>query len=88
AWIGPEPKHVHIGFQQGVLMADPQHRLRGAHLRLKNVRYVTFTAADQIDDREIVDFIREAVRINSLSRAERQGLAAEAWEMVEPAQTG
>ena len=85
AWIGPEPKHVHIGFQHGVLMADPNRHLRGAHLRLKNVRYLTFTAADQIDEREVLDFIREAVRINTLSRAEQQGLAAEAWELVEPA---
>jgi len=84
AWIGPEPRHVHIGFQHGVLMADPQRRLRGAHLRLKNVRYLTFTSADQIDEGEIVDFVREAVRINTLSRAERQGLAADAWELVEP----
>jgi hypothetical protein len=83
AWIGPEPKHVHIGFQHGVLMADPNRRLRGAHLRLKNVRYLTFTSIDQIDDREIADFVREAVRINTLSRAEQQGLAAEAWELVE-----
>jgi hypothetical protein len=88
AWIGPEPKHVHIGFQHGVLMADPNRRLRGAHLRLKNVRYLTFTSADQIDDREVVDFVREAVRINTLSRAEQQGLAANAWELVEPARSG
>ena len=85
AWIGPEPKHVHIGFQHGVLMADPNRRLRGAHLRLKNVRYLTFTAADQIDEREVLVFIREAVRINTLSRAEQQGLAAKAWEIVERA---
>jgi hypothetical protein len=84
AWIGPESKHVHIGFQHGVLMADPNHRLRGAHLRLKNVRYLTFTSADQIDDHEVLEFIREAVRINTLSRAEQQGLAAEAWEPVGP----
>jgi hypothetical protein len=91
AWIGPEPKHVHIGFQHGVLMADPRRRLRGAHLRLKNVRYLTFTSGDQIDDREIAAFVREAVRINTLSRAEQQGLAAEAWERVtpdEPARSG
>jgi hypothetical protein len=82
AWIGPEPRHVHIGFQHGMLMADPKRRLQGAHLHLKNVRYLTFTAADQIDDDEIIAFIREAVRINTLSGAERQGLAAEAWELV------
>jgi hypothetical protein len=84
AWIGPEPRHVHIGFQRGVLMADPQRRLRGAHLHLKNVRYLTFTSADQIDDREVIAFIREAVRINTLSRIEQQAIAAEAWEPVEP----
>lgn len=88
AWIGPEPRHVHIGFQHGVLMADPRRRLRGAHLRLKNVRYLTFTSVDQIDEDEIVDFVHGAVRINSLSRAEQQGLAAEAWEWVEPAPPG
>jgi hypothetical protein len=88
AWIGPEPRHVHIGFQHGVLMADPRRRLRGAHLRLKNVRYLTYTAADQIDDREVVDFVRDAVRINTLSRAEQQALAADAWELVEPAGGG
>jgi hypothetical protein len=87
AWIGPEPKHVHIGFQHGVLMADPNHRLRGAHLRLKNVRYLTFTAADQIDEREIDAFVREAARINTLSRAEQRGLTADAWERVEPQPT-
>jgi hypothetical protein len=69
-------------------MADPDHRLRGAHLRLKSVRYLTFTSPDQIDEAEILDFIREAVRINTLSRAEREGLAAEAWEPVEPARSG
>jgi len=88
AWIGPEPKHVHIGFQHGVFMADPLHRLRGAHLRLKNVRYLTFTSADQIDEDEIGEFIREAVRINTLSRAEQRGLAADAWERVEPTRPG
>jgi hypothetical protein len=83
AWIGPEPGHVHIGFQRGVLMADPNRRLRGAHLRLKSVRYLTFTAVDQVDDREVLAFIREAVRVNALSRAEQQAMAAEALEPVD-----
>jgi hypothetical protein len=85
AWIGPEPKHVHIGFEHGVLMADPKGQLRGAHLRLKKARYLTFTSVDQIDEHEILAFVEEAVRIASLSRAERLGLAADAWELVEPA---
>jgi hypothetical protein len=83
AWIGPEPKHVHIGFEHGVLMADPKRRLRGAHLRLKKVRYLTFTSPDQIDEPEVLAFVGEALRIATLSRAERLGLAAEAWELVE-----
>jgi hypothetical protein len=83
AWIGPEPKHVHIGFEHGVLMADPKRRLQGAHLRLKKVRYLTFTSPDQIDEPEVLAFVREAVRIATLSRPERMGLAAKAWELVE-----
>jgi hypothetical protein len=85
AWIGPEPKHVHIGFQHGVLMTDPRHLLQGSHLGLKNVRYLTFTSADQIDDDDVVQFVREAIRVNTLSRAERRGLAADAWEPVDAA---
>lgn len=82
-WIGPEPKHVHIGFEHGVLMGDPKHHLQGAHLRLKKVRYLTFTSPDQIDEPEVLAFVREAVRIASLSRVERLGLAADGWEPVE-----
>jgi hypothetical protein len=83
AWIGPEPKHVHIGFQHGVLMTDPRHLLQGAQLRLKNVRYLTFTSADQIDDEVVIEFVGEAIRVNTLSRAEQRGLAADAWEPVD-----
>jgi hypothetical protein len=87
-WIGPEPKHVHIGFEHGVLLPDPDQRLQGAHLRLKKVRYLTFTSPEQIDEREIATFIHDAVRIATLSRAERMGLAAEAWELVETQEVG
>jgi hypothetical protein len=83
AWIGPEAKHVHIGFEHGVLIADPKRRLQGAHLRLKKVRYLTFTSPDQIDEPEVLAFIRDAIRVNSLSRAELLGLAADDWEPIE-----
>jgi hypothetical protein len=88
AWIGPEAKHVHIGFEHGVLLPDPNQRLQGAHLRLKKVRYLTFTSPEQIDEREVLAFLRETVRIATLSRAERMGLAAEAWELVETQEVG
>ena len=42
AFIAPEPIHIHLGFEHGVAMADPQHVLEGAHLKLKKVRFLTF----------------------------------------------
>ena len=83
AWIAPEPKHVHLGFQHGVLMADPGRRLRGAHLSLRKVRYFTFTSPGEIDDDEVIRFVHEAVRVASLSKAERLGLALDGWEPAE-----
>ena len=72
AWVWPELEHVHIGFEVGTLMADPHGQLRGAHLKLKKVRYLTFEPVDRIPVRLVKGFIREAERIASLSRAERQ----------------
>ena len=28
AWIGPERKHIHLGFEHGTLLADPEHSSR------------------------------------------------------------
>lgn len=75
AWVAPEPEHVHIGWQAGTLMKDPDGVLRGAHLKLKKVRYLTFQPGDRIPARRVLDFTREAARISSLSRGERQLLA-------------
>ena len=75
AWVWPEAEHVHVGFEVGTLMADPDGVLRGAHLRLKRVRYLTFRPAERIPSRLVTDFVREAARIASMSRAERQLLA-------------
>jgi hypothetical protein len=46
--------------------------LRGAHLRLKRVRYLTFQPGERIPSRLVTDLVREAARIASMSRAERQ----------------
>ena len=48
AWIWPEVEHVHVGWQTGTLMSDPQHLLRGAHLKLKKVRYLTYAPGDRV----------------------------------------
>lgn len=75
AWVGLEPKHVHVGWQTGTLMADPQHILRGAHLKLKKVRYLTFGPTDRIESRVVLDFTRDAARLTQMSRGERELIA-------------
>jgi len=75
AWIWPENEHVHVGWQVGTLMADPRGLLRGAHLKLKKVRYLTYAPGDVIDAEHVVEFTRDAARIASMSRDERQLLA-------------
>ncbi|MEA2518542.1 MAG: hypothetical protein QOF49_622 [Chloroflexota bacterium] len=79
AWILPEPKHIHLGFEHGILLADPKRRLRGAHLELKRVRFLTFRPTIDIPDRELVAFLRGAADVALLPPAIRTGLAREAW---------
>ena len=75
AWVWPEQEHVHVGWQVGTLMADPRGVLRGAHLKLKKVRYLTYGPRDRITPREVIGFTRDAARIAAMSRGERQMLA-------------
>jgi hypothetical protein len=75
AWVWPETEHVHVGWQAGTLMNDPDHVLRGAHLNLKKVRYLTFQPGDTITQKVVIDLTREAARISSMSRGERQLLS-------------
>jgi hypothetical protein len=72
AWVWPELEHVHVGWEVGTLLSDPEGLLRGAHLKLKKVRYLTYEPGDRIDARPIVDFTTQAVGIASMSRGERQ----------------
>ena len=74
AFVAPEPIHVHLGFEHGIFMADPDRRLEGAHLRLKKVRFTTFEPSDAIPEQAMVDLTREAARIAALSRDERFAL--------------
>lgn len=71
AWIALEPKHVHLGFPYGIWMADPDHVLRGAHLRLRKVRYLTFVPGQRIPRQGLLSLIREALRVTRLPAAER-----------------
>ena len=74
AWVWPEFEHVHLGFEHGVLLDDPQRVLRGAELRLKRVRYLTFTSVEQIESELCATFLRGSARLVGMSRSERLGL--------------
>ena len=72
AWIWPEPEHVHVGWEVGTLLSDPDGVLRGAHLKLKKVRYLTYGPGDVIDSKPVTEFTRQAVEIVSMSKGERE----------------
>lgn len=74
AWVAPEPIHVHLGWQHGTLLADPDRMLEGAHLRLKKVRFVTFRPGDTVPEAALVGFTREAAHLAAMSREERLAL--------------
>ena len=81
AYIAPERIHVHLGFEYGTWMTDPDGLLEGAHLGLKKVRFTTFTAGQAIPTKALEALTREAVRVSLLSPSERVGLAFDReWE--------
>ena len=86
AWVAPETAHVHLGFQYGAWMPDPDRRLRGAHLKLRKVRYVTFTPGQAIPRAVLIELTREAARTAALSTAERMArVLDDGWR---PARSG
>jgi hypothetical protein len=66
AFVAPEPEHVHLGFEYGVWMTDPDALLRGAHLKLKKVRFVTYVPGDQIPIAALVRYTREAAALAAM----------------------
>jgi hypothetical protein len=75
AWIGPEKKHIHLGFQNGVLLADPERLLHGAEERLKQFRYFTFAPEIDIEEEVIIDFLRRSADLAVLPTSARRALA-------------
>jgi hypothetical protein len=82
AWIGPERKHIHLGFEHGTLLADPEHLLQGAQEHLRKFRYFTFEPTIDIDETILVDYIERAARIAVMPSAVRRALAETAAEPV------
>jgi len=83
AWIGPERKHIHLGFQNGVLLQDPERLLHGAEERLKQFRYFTFAPEIDLEEDVILDYLRRAAELALLPTAARRALEAGALEVVE-----
>ena len=71
AFVWPEVEHAHLGFEYGVWMADPGHLLRGAHLHLRKVRFLTFEPGDPIPEAALIEYTRDAARLATMSREER-----------------
>ena len=67
AFVAPEPQHVHLGFQYGTWMADPDRILRGAHLDLKRVRYVTYRPGDDIPADALVRYTADAAELAAVN---------------------
>ncbi len=70
AYVAPEQRHVHLGFEHGVAMDDPGGHLRGAGIT-KQTRWLTFRVPGDIDDGIAVPLIREAALVARLPAAER-----------------
>ena len=85
AYIAPEPVHVHLGFEYGVWMRDPERLLEGAHLPLRKVRYLTFAPGQAIPREVVAGLTREAVRVAALSPRGRMSLALDdEWDPGRP----
>ena len=81
AWIGPERKHIHLGFEHGTLLADPERILHGAEERLRKFRYLTFEPAIDVDEAILVDYLGRAADLALLPSAARRALAGQALEL-------
>ena len=71
-FVAPEPTHVHLGFEYGMLIDDPDGELHGTDLR--QVRFFTFRHPDEVRQRQLGRYIRDAARLAAMSRAERLAL--------------
>lgn len=75
AWIGPERKHIHLGFEHGTLLADPEHLLQGAQEKLRKFRYLTFEPAIDVDEAILVDYLERAAELALMPSGVRRALA-------------
>ncbi len=94
-YVAPEPGHVHLGFEHGVLMDDPDGVLLGAGIT-RRVRWLTFRRGDRIDGALLERLVLEGARVARMSRGERlaraldreSGPAAPASGSARPSRVG
>jgi hypothetical protein len=79
AYIAPEVEHVHLGFEYGAWMTDPDDLLHGAHLNLRKVRFTTFEPGDAVPRPALVRYTREAARLAAMTRDERLAMGLGEW---------
>ncbi|HEU4571221.1 MAG TPA: DUF1801 domain-containing protein [Candidatus Limnocylindrales bacterium] len=75
-FVLPEPRHVHLGFEYGALMADLDGLLEGAGVT-KRVRWLTFRPGDRIDPAAVAPLIREAADAATLPAGAWRSAAAD-----------
>jgi hypothetical protein len=83
AWIGPERKHIHLGFEHGTLLADPAGILHGAEERLKKFRYLTFEPAIDIAEPVLIDYLRRAADLATMPSTARRALSETSAEPID-----
>lgn len=71
AFVAPEEVHVHLGFEHGWAMRDPDRMLEGAGIT-KQVRWLKFFDVADIDVERSVELVREAARVAAMTRGERE----------------
>ena len=71
AFVAPENEHVHLGFEHGWAMQDRHGLLEGAGIT-KQVRWLKFFDAAEIDVERCVELIRESARVAAMPRGERE----------------
>jgi hypothetical protein len=79
-FVAPEPIHVHLGFEYGMLIDDPEGELGGTTLR--QVRFFTFRHPDEVRERQVGRYIRDAARLAAMSRAERLALTLDREDLA------
>lgn len=79
-FVAPEHIQVNLGFEYGVLIDDPDGELVGAELR--QVRFFTFRHPDEVRERQVGRYIRDAARLAAMSRAERLALTVDREDLA------